>query len=81
VPLIYSRDRGVDGLLPESLIGYACDPYSPADVAAGVVHVIQNEAALKAGIAKAQADHLLEPFRGPNIGKAYAAILDDLAPG
>lgn len=80
VPLVYSRDRGIDGLLPESLIGYGCDPRSAADVAAGIVHVIGNEARLKAGIAQAQIDHVLDPLRGEAIGRAYARILEGLVP-
>jgi glycosyltransferase involved in cell wall biosynthesis len=79
VPLVYSRGRGIDGLLPESLIGYGCDPGSPADVAAGIVHVIRNEAPLKKGIARAQADHLLDPLRGEFIGRTYVEILTTLA--
>lgn len=80
VPVVYSRGRGIDGLLPESLIGYGCDPHSAADVAAGIVHVIRNEATLKAGIAQAQADHVLDPLRGEAIGRAYTEILRGLAP-
>ncbi len=79
IPLIYSKDRGIDGLLPESLIGYGCDPLSPTDVAAGIIHVIRNEAALKAGIAQAQANQIFAPLRSESIGSAYTEILRGLA--
>lgn len=79
IPVIYSKDRGIDGLLPESLIGYGCDPHSPADIAAGIVHVVQNEASLKAGIAQAQTDHVFDPMRSEAIGRAYTEILQGLA--
>lgn len=79
IPVIYSKDRGIDGLLPESLIGYGCDPQSPDDIAAGIIHVIRNEASLKAGIAEAQANHVFDPMRSDSIGRAYTQILQGLA--
>lgn len=79
IPLVYSKDRGIDGLLPEHLIGYRCDPRSPADVAAGMIHVIRNEAALKAGIAQAQADHVFDSLRSESIGSVYTEVLQGLA--
>ncbi len=74
LPLIYSKGRGIDGMIPAGL-GYACDPFSPTDVAAGIVEVIAREAELKRAIAAAQASSVLESLRMDASRQAYEAFL------
>ena len=77
LPLLYSKDRGVDGMVPQD-IGYACDPNSPEDVAAGMISLIGDEAKYKAAVAAAQASGALNDLANEQIALNYKAVLDSL---
>jgi glycosyltransferase involved in cell wall biosynthesis len=77
VPILFSRDRGIDGLL-DGDVGYRCDPSSLEDVAAGIAHLVEHEAALKANIKRLQGNGALEHLRRDAIGVRYRALTTGL---
>lgn len=78
VPIVYSKGRGIDGVLPKALIGAACDPNDPADIARGMLRLVQEQAELKAALADVQAAGVLAPLQLETIGQQYRNILDRL---
>jgi len=74
-PVLYSRDRGIDGMMAGPIPGYRCDPNDVEDVAAGMLHLVRNEARLKAELAKAQQQGELDPLRSDSVRAAYNRIL------
>jgi glycosyltransferase involved in cell wall biosynthesis len=75
VPILWSRDRGVDGLLDGLDIGYRCDPTSREDVARGVRYLIANEVRLKQNLGQLQGGQVLTALRRPAIAALYRSIL------
>jgi len=75
LPILWSKDRGIDGLLPDPLPGYRADPSSARDVAAGIHHLIANEAALKQVIRSLQASGGLDHLRRAGIADHYRDVL------
>jgi glycosyltransferase involved in cell wall biosynthesis len=74
-PVVYPRGRAIDGILPESEIGAGCDPSSAHDLARAIRHVLDNQAALKARIAAAQAAGALDHLRLDHVTARYRQIL------
>jgi glycosyltransferase involved in cell wall biosynthesis len=75
LPILWSKGRGIDGLLPQPLPGYRADPSSARDVAAGIRHLIAGEAALKQGIRSLQAHGGLDHLRRAAIADRYRDLL------
>jgi glycosyltransferase involved in cell wall biosynthesis len=75
VPIVWSRDRGVDGLFDADIAGYRCDPKDDQDIARGLVHLVDNEVRLKAAIAQAQSEGAYDLLRNTAIAARYAQIL------
>ncbi len=75
LPILWSKDRGIDGLLPEPLPGYRADPASASDVAVGIRHLIAKEAALKQVIRRLQAHGGLDHLRRTAIADHYRDVL------
>ena len=75
-PIVYPRGRAIDGILPESDIGAACDPSSASDVARAIKHVLDNQAALKARLAAAQVAGALDHLRLDRTTTRYRQILE-----
>ncbi|MBV9418386.1 MAG: glycosyltransferase, partial [Alphaproteobacteria bacterium] len=75
IPVLWSRGRGIDGYLPSDAIGYACDSASDADVAAGMLHILRHQTALKSKIAAMQRGGQLDLFRRATIGATYRGVL------
>jgi glycosyltransferase involved in cell wall biosynthesis len=75
LPILWSKERGVDGLLPVPLPGYRADPSSAHDVAAGIHHLITNESALKQIIRRLQAKGGLDHLRRAAIADRYRDVL------
>ncbi len=71
VPVLYSKGRSIDGYFNPQDIGYACDPDSVADIAAGLRHLLTHEADLKQGIARLQRDGGLQKLQKPYILSTY----------
>jgi len=75
VPILWSRKEAVDGLFNAAEVGYRCNPNSAEDVAAGLVHLVHNQARLKQSIAALQRAKVFEPLRREAIGALYRDIL------
>ncbi|MBL8638574.1 MAG: glycosyltransferase [Alphaproteobacteria bacterium] len=71
VPVLYSQGRSIDGYFNPQDIGYACNPDSVADIAAGLRHLLTHEADLKQGIARLQRDGGLQKLQKPYILGTY----------
>ncbi len=76
VPILWSENRGVDGLFDGHDIGARCDPNSPGSVGQGIQFLLANERRLKANIAHLQAENLFEPLRRSGIAENYRQILE-----
>lgn len=75
VPVLWSENRGVDGLFDGHEVGARCNPHAPESIARGILFLLANERRLKANIARLQADHLLEPLRRSGIAENYRRVL------
>jgi glycosyltransferase involved in cell wall biosynthesis len=75
VPILWSENRGVDGLFDGHDVGMRCDPNSPESIANGIKFLLANERRLKANIARLQAENLFEPLRRAGIAENYHQIL------
>jgi glycosyltransferase involved in cell wall biosynthesis len=74
LPVLWAKDRGIDGLIDES-VGVRCDPNSIADVTAGIDYVLGNERDLKRKVARLQADGAFDHLRREGIARTYSEIL------
>jgi glycosyltransferase involved in cell wall biosynthesis len=79
LPVLWSKGRGIDGLLPDPLPGYRADPLSAADVAAGIRHLIAKEPALKQMIRALQAHGGFDHLRRAAIADHYRDVLARVA--
>ena len=77
LPLLFSKNRGIDGLLETNAIGYACDPHSVEDIAAGIHHLLTSQAALKTDIARLQAEGGIDILRRESILRTYRQGIKD----
>ncbi len=77
VPILWSKDRGIDGLLEG--VGYRCDPTSLDDVTAGIRHLLAEEEPLKRAIGAMQAKDAFAHLRREAIAAQYASIIDRLS--
>ena len=75
LPILHTRGWGIDGFFDDE-IGYACDPDSSADVVAGIRRLVDNEAALKANVARLNDEGALERFRRAEISGVYGNLLE-----
>jgi glycosyltransferase involved in cell wall biosynthesis len=74
VPILWSKDRGIDGLLDD--VGYRCDPTSLDDVTAGIRHLLAEEEPLKRAIGAMQAKNAFAHLRRDAIAAQYASIVN-----
>jgi glycosyltransferase involved in cell wall biosynthesis len=80
LPALWAKDQGIDGLIdPEA--GVRCDPSSPTEVAAGILHLLANQTRMKTAIASLQAAGAFSHLQRKTIARAYAAILTRVASG
>lgn len=75
VPILWSRDRGIDGLLDGLEVGYRCDPTSCNDVVDGLRFLATKEQRLKAEIRHHQSNGAFEFLRRPTIAARYRSLL------
>lgn len=75
VPILWSRDRGIDGLLDGLDVGYRCDPTSAEDVANGLRFLATEEDRLKREIHAKQTERALDGLRRPAIAERYRSLL------
>nr|WP_315383172.1 glycosyltransferase [uncultured Sphingomonas sp.] len=71
IPVLYPVGWAIDGYLPPERIGYACRADDPADIAAGLRHVMANQQPLKESIARLQAEGALTRFAPHSIALDY----------
>ena len=71
VPILFSRDRGIDGYFDAEKIGYACTPTDSADIARGMAHILDNQKPLKASIGALQNAGALDVIRKDTIMQTY----------
>lgn len=75
VPILWSRDRGIDGLIAETGVGYRCDPSSVDDVARGLRFLALEEDRLKREILGGQIGGAFEDLRRAAIAERYRELL------
>lgn len=75
LPILWSQDRGIDGLFEGQDVGIRCDPASAESVAKGIQFLLTNERRLKANIARLQAKGSFAPLRRAGIVENYRQIL------
>lgn len=76
VPILWSRNEGVDGLFDNMGIGYRCDPQSVDDVAEGMKSLIEQQEPMKNRLGKLQAEDAFAALRATNISAQYVRILE-----
>ncbi|MDT3686036.1 MAG: glycosyltransferase [Pseudorhodoplanes sp.] len=79
LPILWSQDRGIDGLFGDHPIGYRANPESVEDVARGLRFLVANERPLKATIARLQQEGAFEHLRSPAIAAQYCSLLAGVA--
>ncbi len=80
VPVLFSKGRAIDGYFDTAKIGYACNPHSAKDIAAGIDHILSNEDALKANISTMQQDGELNSIRRESIIRHYRQTIEQILP-
>ncbi len=78
VPVLISRDWGIDGIFPENEIGGVCDPCSVDHMAQKLRAILSDEAQLKAQISKSQRIGNLDILRTGSIVETYLTALADI---
>jgi glycosyltransferase involved in cell wall biosynthesis len=78
LPILFTKNKGIDGIFDTDAIGYACDAGSVDDIAAGIKHLLVNEAELKRQIGVLQADDTLSIVRKSAILDTYRSGLMDV---
>ena len=71
LPILISRDMGIDKILPECEFIKPCDPRSESSVAGSIGELIQHELIAKTELADAQKNGVLEPLRRNSIVNTY----------
>ena len=71
LPILFSKDRGIDGYFDANRIGYACNPHSTDDIAQGILHLLTRQASLKQSIADLQDSGDINCIRKESIVKTY----------
>lgn len=75
LPILYTGGWSVDGLFPAEQIGYAWDGTSQADIARGLLHLVDNEAALKASLVQLSENGAFDKLKRGAIIAGYDAVL------
>ncbi len=81
LPLLFNKNQAITGYFDSSLIGYACDPFNDADIAAGMENLLAHQEKYKANIAAMQAEGRLDLFKRANILETYKAGLKEALAG
>lgn len=77
LPILWSQDRGVDGLFEGCDVGYRANPTSVEDIAQGMRLLIEREQSIKINIAHMQRNRMFEHVRRHRIAETYSRILSD----
>lgn len=75
LPILWSRERGIDGYFRSPVLGYRAEPESAEDIATGIRFLIANQNLLKGAIAREQRSGAFNHLRCEGIARQYAGIL------
>ena len=75
VPILWSRNEGVDGFFDGLGVGYRCNPQSVEDVAAGMKCLVEQQEPMKNRLGALHADDAFAAFRAANIAAQYEHVL------
>ncbi|MEM9277343.1 MAG: glycosyltransferase [Pseudomonadota bacterium] len=78
VPVLISKNWGLDGIFPENEIGGVCDPCSSNHMSEKILGILSKEPELKRRIAKNQRSGKLDILRTGSIVETYLAALGDM---
>ncbi|MEM9330631.1 MAG: glycosyltransferase [Pseudomonadota bacterium] len=78
VPVLISKNWGIDGFFSEDEIGGICDPYSTRDMTEKIRSILASESRLKSRIADNQRSGKLDVFRTGSIVETYLAALGEI---
>lgn len=70
-PIIFSKDRAIDGFFETKKVGYACDPFNGKDIAKGINYLLAHQAELKSSITNLQSNGTLDVIRATTILDTY----------
>ena len=78
VPILWSRDCGIDGLLNGYDVGYRCNPSSVEDVVAGMQCLLEGKTQFKRNIGRLQSAGAFEHLRRSATGARYSSLIADV---
>lgn len=81
VPILYSRERGVDGYFIGQDVGVRCDPESVESIAEGLKGLRRDGPRMKESIRELQERGGFERFRKRNVCREYEKVLEDACGG
>lgn len=76
VPILWSRDQGVDGLFDDVTVGYSCNPQAITDIADSLRLLLAQESRLKGEIRRLQEAGAFEHLRRAGIAARYQELLE-----
>jgi glycosyltransferase involved in cell wall biosynthesis len=79
LPCLIPRGRAIDGYFPEGSVVLAADPEDEAEIAAGLVRLLREEAAFKARLAELGRTGGLALLTRPAIRASYLGALEEIA--
>lgn len=79
IPVVFSRQRGIDGLFPENVIGQGCNPLDARDIERAIRHVLKCQEQLKQSIAAAQVSGMFDVARTSSVVQRYQSILEEVS--
>jgi glycosyltransferase involved in cell wall biosynthesis len=77
VPILWSRNQGIDGLFQSGQVGFSCDPQSLDDVIRALRLLLAREEPLKAEIARLQSENAFHHLRRAGINARYGELLNE----
>jgi glycosyltransferase involved in cell wall biosynthesis len=75
LPIVWSVNRGVDGLFDGHDVGYRADPAAVEDIARGMHFLVEREQSLKINIAHLHQSRTFDHLRRHRIADVYSGIL------
>lgn len=78
LPVLISKDKGIDGFFPRDKIGYACNPNDESDIAVGIQYIVMNQDNLKSSIAYLQETDQFSIVRQQNILNTYRSGINKI---
>lgn len=73
LPLIYTKDQGIDGYFENGRIGYACNPTDVEEVAQAVVRILENYEEISENCSEAS-----KQFQWENVASRYDQVIKNM---